>query len=160
MTVRQAAKSAASSKSAARGADDDVDLLADMTDNSSASAADDESFDLLSDMTEDGGTPWYPWDDDSQPDGIQGTVKYVGTVEREAKFGGGEAPYIEVQDKADPDTVWAVRGYATVLANQLNRALDSGLKVGDMIAIKYFGEKQNRKGDNTYKNFKVVTRAR
>lgn len=150
MAVRQAAKNAASH--------DDVDLLAGMNDSSSSTA--EESFDLLSEMTEDGGTPWYPWDDDTQPDGIQGTVKYLGTVEREQKFGGGEAPYVEIQDKSNPEQIWAVRGYATVLANQLNRAIDGGLAVGDLIAIKYFGEKENRKGDNTYKNFKVVTRSR
>lgn len=154
MTVRTGRQDAASPKSAARrGADDDVDLLADMNDTSSASTKDNESFDLLSDMTEDGGTPWYPWDADDQPEGIQGTVKYIGTVEREAKFGGGDAPYVEIQDK--DGTVWAVRGYATVLANQLNRAIDTGLKNGDLIAVKYMGEKQNRKGDNTYKNFLV-----
>lgn len=146
---------------AAAPVEEEVDLLAGLSDETSTvDDADDESFDLLSDITEDGGTPWYPWDADDQPDGIQGRIQYIGTVDREERFGGGEAPYLEIQDKNDADLIWAVRGYATVLANQLNKAIDQGLSVGDMIGIMYFGEKENRKGDNSYKNFKVVVKKR
>lgn len=144
-------------KVAIASATDEPDLLAGMEDASPV-ADDDDAYDLLSDLTEDNGTAWMPWDEEDQPDGIQGVVKYIGDVDREARFGGGVAPYIEIQDRKDPELLWGVRGYATVLANQLQKALDNGLEVGDIIAIKYFGEVENRKGDNSYKNFKVVTR--
>lgn len=141
--------------------EEEPDLLAAMNDTSTKSTVeDDEDFDLLSDLTEEEGESWMPWDDEDQPDGIQGKVVSIGEVEREARFGGGAAVFIQVQDRSDPELVWNVRGYATVLSNQLEREIEKGLSVGDTIAIKYFGEKENKKGDNTYKNFAVASKRR
>jgi hypothetical protein len=150
----------ASRRTAAVVEDDEPDLLAAMNDTSSKQTAtdDDEDFDLLSDLTEEEGESWMPWDDEDQPEGIQGKVVSIGEVEREARFGGGAAVFIQVQDRSDPELVWNVRGYATVLANQLEREIEKGLSVGDTIAIKYFGEKENKKGDNSYKNFATVSK--
>lgn len=153
----KAAPARASSRAKAVVEDDEPDLLAEMDDETTAVDDDDDDFDLLSDLTEDGGTPWMPWDEEDQPDGIQGRVIAVSTVEADQKFGGGEVPYVEVETK--DGTIWSVRGYATVLKNQLEREVDKGLSIGDTLAIKYFGEKENRRGDNSYKNFKVVRRA-
>lgn len=136
---------------------EEPDLLAGMADESTVDD-DDSDYDLLSDLQEENGTAWMPWDEEDQPDGVQGRVVYIGTIEADAKYGGGDKPYIEVQDRSDPDLVWGIRGYATVLNNQLTREIDKGLAVGDTLAVKYFGEKDNRKGDNTYKNFRVVVK--
>ena len=163
--ARAAAKPAATTKAAPARAsraskavveDDEPDLLAEMDDETTTVDDDDDDFDLLSDLTEDGGVAWMPWDEEDQPDGIQGRVLAVSTVEADQKFGGGEVPYVEIEGK--DGTQWAVRGYATVLKNQLEREIDKGLTHGDTIAIKYFGEKENRRGDNSYKNFKVMVR--
>lgn len=142
--------------------DEEPDLLAEMNDTTTAKSTvdDDEDFDLLSDLTEEEGESWMPWDDEDQPEGIQGKVLSIGEVEREARFGGGSAVFIQVQDRTDSERVWNVRGYATVLSNQLEREIEKGLSVGDTIAIKYFGEKENKKGDNTYKNFATVSKRR
>jgi hypothetical protein len=138
---------------------EEPDLLAEMEDETAAeSNDDDEDFDLLDDLTEDNGTAWYPWDQDDQPDGIQGIVKYRSTIPQDLQYvpKGQEPeqlPYLEIQDKDDPDMLWAVRGYATVLRSQIERGEP---EVGDFIAIKYFGEREGKVND--YKNFKVVVR--
>lgn len=139
--------------------DDEPDLLAGMEENDTVLDEDDEAYDLLSDLSEDDGEPWYPWDEDGedQPHGIQGTVTLIGEVEREQRFGGGSAPLIQLDD-GENGVVWSVRGYSMVLANQINRELERGLAVGDRMAIKYFGEKENRRGDNSYRNFAVASK--
>jgi len=141
------------SKSGAPG--DEIDLLADMDTGVSNSPADDEDFDLLSDMSESEATAWMPWDNDEQPNGIQGTVVHVGTVTQDAKYGGDEVPYVELRDKNDADLVWGIRGYSTVLGNQLQREIDNGLRSGDVLAVMHQGMKTNRKGDNEYRSFAV-----
>jgi hypothetical protein len=130
---------------------DEVDLLAEMDTKQTGPVNDDEDFDLLSEMSESDAEAWVPWNEDDQPNGIQGTVVHIGTVSQDAKYGGEDVPYIEIRDKNDK--VWGIRGYATVLESQLNKEIDSGLKGGDLLAVVYKGETTNRKGDNTYKNF-------
>lgn len=142
--------------------EDEPDLLAEMPDTRSAPSPmdddDDESYDLLSDMSESAATAWMPWDeslDEEQPDKIQGRIVHVGTVQQDAKYGGNDVPYIEIQDKGDPNITWGIRGYATVLKNQLQREIDNGLSHGDFIALAHWGVKTNRKGDNEYRDFTV-----
>lgn len=141
---------------------DEPDLLADMPDEREAPSNqnddDDESYDLLSDMSESAATAWMPWDDaleDAQPDKIQGRIVHIGTVTQDAKYGGDDVPYIELVDRNNPDITWGVRGYATVLRNQLQREIDNGLSNGDVIALAHWGVKTNRKGDNEYRDFTV-----
>jgi hypothetical protein len=76
-------------------------------------------------------------------------------VQQDAKYGGNDVPYVEIQDKANPTITWSVRGYATVLKNQLQREIDNGLSNGDFIALAHWGVKTNRKGDNEYRDFTV-----
>lgn len=155
----KAAPAKASSRSKAAPVEEEPDLLAAMNDTSAKSTVDDdEDFDLLSDLTEEEGVSWMPWDDEDQPDGIQGKVTSIGEVDKEQRFGGGTAVFLQIQDRSDAELVWNVRGYATVLANQLEREIEKGLSIGDTIAIKYFGEKENKKGDNSYKNFATVSK--
>jgi|KBSSwiStaDraftv2_1062776.scaffolds.fasta_scaffold05351_8 hypothetical protein len=137
-------------------AENEVDLLSEMDTNPTGPNQDEEDFDLLSDMSESDAKAWVPWNEDDQPRGIQGTVTHVGTVTQDAKYGGDEVPYVELTDK--DGTVWGVRGYSTVLENQMNKVIDGGLRSGDIFAVVYKGETTNRKGDNTYKNFQVKTK--
>jgi len=131
---------------------DEPDLLADLEDDAPTTVVDDDAVvDLLDGLSEDSGTPWVPDDeDDPSPAGIQGTVTYVGTVPSD--YGPEECPLVELE--APDGTTWSVRGYSTVLRNQLNKADPA---VGDTIALKYFGVKEG-KGGREYKNFKVAIR--
>lgn len=142
--------------------EDEPDLLAEMPDERKPSAPNDdddgESYDLLSDMSESSATAWMPWDEsleEEQPDKIQGRIVHIGTVQQDAKYGGNDVPYIELIDKVNPDITWGVRGYATVLKNQLQREIDNGLSNGDFVALAHWGVKTNRKGDNDYRDFTV-----
>jgi hypothetical protein len=155
VAARTAAKSAATKGRTSKTVADeeDVDLLAGMDTTVHQPEEDDDDFDLLSDMSESDAKAWMPWDEDDQPNGIQGKVIHIGTVTQDAKYGGDDVPYVEIQDKSDADLVWGVRGYATVLKNQLQREIDNDLRNGDILAIVYQGIKENRKGDNEYKAF-------
>lgn len=137
-------------------ANNEVDLLADMEKDNVPAADDNEDFDLLSEMSESDATAWVPWDEtNEQPNGIQGTVVHIGTVTQDAKYGGNDVPYIELQDSKNADLVWGVRGYGTVLANQLQREIDNGLRNGDTLAVVHKGLTNNRAGTNEYRNFAV-----
>lgn len=141
--------------------EDEPDLLAGMDAKeapTNTNEDDDESYDLLSDMSETAATSWMPWDDDlDQPDKVQGRIVHIGTVQQDAKYGGNDVPYVEFLDKGDESITWGVRGYATVLKNQLQREIDNGLSNGDFIALAHWGVKPNRKGDNEYRDFTVKT---
>lgn len=145
------------SKATSKVTNDEVDLLGDLTKNDAPVQENDGDFDLLSEMSESDAKAWMPWDDDEQPRGIQGTVIHVGTVTADAKYGGHDVPYVEVRDKEG--TVWGVRGYSTVLNNQLEREINNGLSSGDIFAVVYKGITTNRKGDNDYKNFAVKSKS-
>lgn len=145
------AKKAAAAK---RPVDDEPDLLSDLKDDGPPAAStgdDDEVFDLLDGLSEDEGTPWIPDDDDDpSPEGIQGRVKFVGEVSSD--YGPETCPLIELDD--GNGTVWSIRGYSTVLRNQITKA---DPRVGDIMAVRYFGVKTG-KGGKDYKNFKVAVK--
>jgi hypothetical protein len=132
----------------------EVDLLADLNNDTPPVDAD-EDFDLLSDMSESDAKAWVPWNEDDQPKGVQGTVTHVGTVVADAKYGGGDVPYVEIRDKEG--TVWGIRGYSTVIKNQLQREIDNGLQSGDLLAVVYKGITSSRNNDE-YKNFGTKSR--
>lgn len=164
MPVKAAAKKTTTAKKATTPkppVEDEPDLLAEMPDSKAPSTPDDdddESYDLLSDMSESSATAWMPWDEEleeTQPDKIQGRIVHIGTVQQDAKYGGNDVPYIELVDKGDASITWGVRGYATVLKNQLQREIDNGLSNGDFVALAHWGVKTNRKGDNDYRDFTV-----
>lgn len=138
--------------------ENEVDLLADLQNETGPNVQDDTDYDLLSDMSESDATAWVPWNEEDQPNGIQGKVVHIGTVTQEAKFGGDDVPYIEIQDKDNPDLIWGVRGYSMVLESQLDREINNGLRVGDHLAVVYKGETSNRAHTLTYKNFAVKSR--
>lgn len=159
MVARTAAKPTVATTAKGRtskvAADEDIDLLSDIQENNPVQPDDDDDFDLLSDMSESDAEAWIPQSDDEQPKGIQGKVIHIGTVTQDAKYGGNDVPYWEVQDKNDPELIWGVRGYSTVLRGQMEKEQDAGLRNGDIVALAYQGLKNNRKGDNEYHNFVV-----
>lgn len=122
---------------------------------------DDGDLDLLDELGEDNGTPWRPADADEDeadyPMAIQGRVQYIGEIERDQKYGGGFAPMLEVTPRGEGDPgfgevdAWSVRAYHGVLAKKIQRMLDNGLKIGDLIALKYCGKVQG--SDNEYHNY-------
>jgi hypothetical protein len=124
--ARTAAKKASPAKAAPKGrtavADEEPDLLADLTDEKPAARADDseEVIDLLDGLTEDNGIPWIPDDeDDPSPAGIQGKVTFRGTVASD--YGPAEVPLIELT--AADGTVWSIRGYARRSGTRLRRPI-------------------------------------
>jgi hypothetical protein len=132
---------------------EEPDLLSDLKDDGPAPVAsdDNESFDLLDGLTEDEGVPWKPnADEDASPEGIQGRVTYRGEVPSD--YGPEMCPHITLE--ASDGTVWSVRGYGTVLRNQINKV---DPQVGDLVAIRYFGKKDGRNG-RAYENYKVAVK--
>lgn len=131
---------------------DEPDLLSGLKDDGPAPVADDDTvYDLLDGLSEDEGTPWIPDDeDDPSPEGIQGRVKFVGEINSD--YGPEMCPIIELE--AADGTVWSIRGYSTVLRNQITKA---DPKVGDFMAVRYFGMKTGR-NSREYKNFKVAVK--
>lgn len=132
--------------------EEEEDLLSGL-ENADTSAADDdddddEEMDLLDDITEDNGDPWMPATEDEHPDGIQGRIVNVSTIYSDEAYGGGEVPLLEIEE-ADGH-VWSVRGYHTVLKNQIER---NAPQVGDRVALKYFGPKTPKKGGKDYENY-------
>jgi hypothetical protein len=137
----------------AKRKNEEPDLLSDLKDDGPAPVADDAdtSYDLLDGLSEGDGTPWMPDDDeDPSPDGVQGRVTYVGEISSD--YGPEMCPLIELES---PDgTVWSIRGYSTVLRNQINKV---GPKVGDIMAVRYFGVKTGN-SNREYKNYKVAVK--
>jgi hypothetical protein len=132
---------------------EEPDLLAGLKDDGPAPAVkdDDTVYDLLDGLSEDEGKPWIPDDDDDpSPEGIQGRVKFRGEIGSD--YGTDPIPLVELES-AD-GTVWSVRGYATVLRNQINKA---DPQIGDFMACRFFGVKAGKSGRD-YKNFKVAVK--
>lgn len=144
-------KSTSSTKSTGQ---DEVDALF------GADAPDDDDFagvdDLLNEVEEDDSEGWVP----SEPgEGIAGIVVKVGETRSDFANDGEDpmCPTVTIQTK---DTKWRVIGYGSVLKREIN---DAKPEVGDLMAVKYFGEKLIRKGrfaGKPYKHFGVVVRRR
>jgi hypothetical protein len=111
----------------------------------------DEELDLLDGITEESGDAWTPHLDEDIPDGIQGRVVSRTVIESDAKYGGGLIPLIEIQET--DGHIWSIRGYHSVLRGQIEKA---NPQVGDVIAVKYLGEKENRKGDQSYFSYGIA----
>jgi hypothetical protein len=111
--------------------------------------------DLLGEVEEDDSEGWVPTE---KGEGIAGIVTKVG--ETRSDFANGDedpmCPTVTIQTK--DSTKWRVIGYGAVLKRELQ---DANPQVGDMIAVKYFGEKPIRNGrfaGKMYKHFGVVVR--
>jgi len=115
-------------------------------------APDEDELSLLDGISEDSGVSWQPQNDDEQVQGIQGTILYVSSISSD--YGEEDLPYLEVQDVNDAEVIWSIRGYATVLRNQIKK---TNPQVGDFWACKYLGQVPSKKaGGKPYYNFKAA----
>lgn len=111
--------------------------------------------DLLDQVEEDDSEGWVP---SEVGEGIAGRVVKVGVTKSDFA-GEGEDPNcptvtIQVKD----GTKYRVIGYGAVLKREIQ---DNDPQVGDLMAVKYFGEKPIRKGrfaGKPYKHFGVVVK--
>lgn len=126
-------------------------MLAGLGEPSAAAAEEDEELDLLDGLTADSGDAWTPHLDEDVPDGIQGRVVSRTVIESDQKYGGGTIPLLEIEESNGH--IWSVRGYHSVLRGQIEK---NDPQIGDTVAIKYLGEVDNKKGDQTYFSYKMV----
>lgn len=111
--------------------------------------------DLLNEVEEDDSEGWVPTE---KGEGIAGIVVKVGET-RSDFANDGENPMVPtVTIETKDGTKYRVIGYGAVLKRELQ---DADPKVGDRMAVKYFGEKPIKKGrfaGKPYKHFGVVVR--
>lgn len=139
-------------RNAAAEGDDDlqIDDVDDMFDD-----WDDDPDDLLNEVIEDDSEGWVPED---AGDGVSGIVLKVGetTSDFEDDPEKAKVPMITIQTK--DGTKLRITGYGAVLRREL---YDAKPEVGDLLAVKYFGEKPLKKGKfagKMYKHFGVAVR--
>jgi hypothetical protein len=135
-------------------AKDDVDEMFDNPSGTTAGAPDDFD-DLLDDVEEDDSEGWVPTE---KGEGISGLVVKVGETRSDFANDGENpmVPTVTIQTK-DGDK-FRIIGYGAVLKRELQ---DADPKVGDRLAVKYFGEKPIKKGrfaGKPYKHFGVAIR--
>jgi hypothetical protein len=111
--------------------------------------------DLLNEVEEDDSEGWVP---SEKGEGIAGIVVKVGETRSDFANDGENpmVPTVTIQTKSGDK--FRVIGYGAVLKRELT---DADPRVGDMIAVKYFGEKPIKKGrfaGKPYKHFGVVVR--
>jgi hypothetical protein len=111
--------------------------------------------DLLNEVEEDDSEGWVP---SEKGEGIAGIVVKVGETRSDFANDGENpmVPTVTIQTKSGDK--FRVIGYGAVLKREL---IDADPRVGDMIAVKYFGEKPIKKGrfaGKPYKHFGVVVR--
>jgi hypothetical protein len=113
--------------------------------------------DLLDEVIEDDSEGWVP----SEPgEGISGVVVAVGETRSDFAKDGEDPMVPTVTIRTKDGSKFRVIGYGAVLRREL---MDANPKVGDLMAVKYFGEKLIKKGrfaGKPYKHFGVVVRHR
>jgi hypothetical protein len=126
-----------------------VDLLASITEENT-----NQPVDLLAELDEGGAPAWMPKE---AGDGVQGTVLSIGSVKSKFADAGGQFPDCPVITLRQSDgSEIRVTAYQSILRKEIQ---ESGVKVGDLFAAKYFGKKANRAGTGEYHHFKVACRA-
>lgn len=128
--------------------EEDEDLLDEEEEDEDLFEDEDEDDDLLDDVEEDDSEGWVP---ENRGEGIQGTVLKVGEVRSDFEEDPAKAmvPAVTVQDKRGDK--YRIIGYGAVLRREL---IDADPKVGDTLAVKYFGEKPIKKGKYAGKNYR------
>jgi len=140
--------------------DADFDEAADLFGADGASTADtdfDEADDLLNSVDEDDAEGWVPTE---RGEAVSGVVVKVGETRSDFATSEEDAmcPTVTVQTK-DGDK-YRIIGYGAVLRRELQ---DAAPKVGDLLAVKYWGEKPIKKGrfqGKMYKHFSVAVKHR
>lgn len=111
--------------------------------------------DLLDTVEEDDSEGWVP---KAKGEGIAGIVVKVGETKSDFAAEGSDATVPVVTIETKDGTKWRVIGYSAVLKREI---VDADPKVGDMMGVKYFGEKLLKSGKfqgRPYKHFGVVVR--
>lgn len=130
---------------------DEVDAMF----NAPATGSGDDLDDLLNEVVEDDAEAWVPA---TPGEGIAGIVVKVGETRSDFAKDGEDpmVPTVTIETK-DGDR-FRVIGYGAVLRREL---MDANPRVGDKIAVKYFGEKPIKKGrfaGRPYRHFGVAIR--
>lgn len=110
-----------------------------------------DDLDLLDEIDEDDSEGWVP---ETPGEGLQGTVTRVGTTSSD--FDDDPVPTVTVETKVGEK--FRIIGYGAVLKREL---IDNDPQVGDLLAVKYFGEKTIKKGKyagKPYKHYGVAVR--
>lgn len=117
----------------------------------------DEADDLLNSVQEDDAEGWVPTE---RGESLAGVVTKVGETRSDFATSEDDAmcPTITIQDKNGDK--YRVIGYGAVLKREMN---DANFRVGDLAAVKYWGEKPIKKGKfagKMYKHFSVAVQHR
>jgi hypothetical protein len=118
-------------------------------DGASTTGADfDEADDLLNSVDEDDAEGWNP---SERGEAVSGVVVKVGETRSDFATSEEDAmcPTVTVQTK-DGDK-YRIIGFGAVLRRELQ---DANAKVGDLLAVKYWGEKPIKKGKFAGKNYR------
>lgn len=130
---------------------DEVDSLFDEP----AGLSEDDFDDLLDDVEEDDSEGWVPKE---KGEGISGKVIKVGTTRSDFANDGEDPNVPTVVIETKNGDKWRVIGYGTVLKREM---IDRDPQVGDIMAVKYFGEKPIKSGKfqgRPYKHYGVAVR--
>lgn len=115
----------------------------------------DDFDDLLNEVVEDDAEGWVP----SEPgEGIAGVVVKVGETRSDFAKDGEDPMVPTVTIQTSTGDKFRVIGYGAVLRREL---MDANPRVGDKIAVKYFGERPIKKGrfaGRPYRHFGVAIR--
>lgn len=131
---------------------DDVD---EMFEGKDTAVPDDDFDDLLDDVEEDDSEGWVPTE---KGEGISGLVVKVGVTRSDFAKDGEDPMVPTVTIETKDGTKYRVIGYGAVLKRELQ---DADPKVGDRLAVKFFGEKLIKKGrfaGKPYRHFGVAIR--
>jgi hypothetical protein len=111
--------------------------------------------DLLGEIDEDDSEGWVP---ENPGEGIQGEVIKVGETRSDFARDGEDPMVPTVTIKTKTGEKYRIIGYGAVLKREMQ---DADPQVGDLFAIKYFGDKTVKKGKwagKPYKHFGVAVR--
>lgn len=111
--------------------------------------------DLLNQVEEEDSEGWVPTE---AGEGIAGKVVKVGQVRSDFAADGEDPMVPTVTLQVKDGTKYRVIGYSSVLKREL---IEKAPQVGDVMAVKYFGEKILRKGKfagRPYKHFGLVVK--
>jgi len=131
------------------------DLLKTMGDQDGSGDDFIDAEDLLNQVEEDDSEGWVPKE---KGEGIAGRVIRVGETKSDFANDNEDPMVPTVTVETKDGTKWRVIGYGAVLKRELK---DADPQVGDLIAVKYFGEKLLRSGKfqgRPYRHFGVVVR--
>jgi hypothetical protein len=111
----------------------------------------DEADDLLNSVQEDDAEGWVPTE---KGESVSGIVVKVGETRSDFAAPGQDPMVPTVTVKTRDGSKYRVIGYGSVLRREIE---DNDPQVGDVFAVKYWGEKPIKKGPYAGKNYKHYT---